>query len=318
MEWILWPLGAVALIIAIVLITSYVCYRIVFRSPKKKKLGPNEYEIPKGEIYEVFREQMISWIKDVRSMPHENASITSHDGLTLRAKYYEYKKGATTELMFHGYQGNAERDLCGAVERAFALGRNALIINHRGSGDSDGKIITFGIKERLDCRAWIDFATKKFGKDVKLMITGISMGAATVMMTAGEELPKNVVCVLADCGYTSAEEIIKKVLDDMKLPKAIFYPFIKLGARLYAGFNLEEYSPIEAMKKCKTPIIFVHGDNDRFVPYEMSKRLYEICAADQKEFITINGAGHGLAYPVDKEGYISRLREIDEKWNLAS
>ena len=318
MKLFFWLLGSFGVALILTLITSYVCYRMVFRAPKKKVLGPDEYEIPEGEIYEVFRDEMVQWIKDVRSMPHEDVSITSYDGLTLRGKYYECKKGATTEIMFHGYKGNAERDLCGAVERAFAIGRNALIVDHRASGTSDGNVITFGIKERRDCRAWIDFATEKFGKDVNLMITGISMGAATVMMTAGQELPENVVCVLADCGYTSPKEIIQKVVTDMKLPKAVFYPFIKLGARLYADFDLEEYSPIEAMKNCKIPVIFVHGDNDEFVPHDMSKRLYEACAAQKKVFITIKGAGHGLAYPVNKEEYIAKLKEIDLEWHLYS
>ena len=206
-----WLLGIAATIIAICLITAFICYMKVFRSPKRKVLGPDEYENPEGEIYEVFRDEMVGWIKSIRSMPHEDVEITSFDGLKLRGKYYEQTKGAPMEIMFHGYKGNAERDLCGAVERAFRVGRNALIVDHRGSGRSEGNTITFGINERRDCLGWIDFAIKKFGPDVRIMITGISMGAATVMMASGEDLPKNVICTLADCGYSSAKEIIKKV-----------------------------------------------------------------------------------------------------------
>ena len=316
MEWLWWCLGIALGLLAVALLTSLVCFFMVFYSPKRKPLGPDEYEIPEGEIYEVFREQMISWMKGIRSMSHEDVEIFSFDGLRLKGKYYELRQGAPMEILFHGYQGNAERDLCGAVERCFALGRNALIVNQRASGPSDGHVITFGINERRDCRSWIDYAIERFGGDVQIMITGISMGAATVMMTAGEPLPENVVGVLADCGYTSAKDIIKKVIRDMKLPADVFYPFVKLGARIFGGFNLEESSPKEAMKHCKLPIIFVHGDADDFVPYDMSRQLYDACISERKVLITVRGAGHGLAYPVDKEGYVARLREIDEDWQF--
>ena len=316
MHWSLWCLFALAVAAFITLATSLVCFLMVFYSPKRRKLGEDEYEIPEGDIYEVYREDMIEWTKQIRSMPHEDIEITSFDGLRLRAKYYEYEPGAPIELLFHGYKGNAERDIAGGVERCFKLGRSVVLIDHRASGASDGHVISFGINERRDCRAWIDYAIEKFGNDVKLIISGVSMGAATVMMTAGEPLPKNVIGVLADCGYTSAKEIIKKVVKEMVLPQDLLYPFIKLGARIYGRFNLDEYSPMEAMKECSLPIVFVHGDDDAFVPYNMSERLYEACASDKKTLITIKGAGHGLAFPVDRDGYVNSLKVVKEEWNL--
>ena len=311
-----WILGILAGIAAVIIITSFVCFMMVFYSPKRKVLGPDEYEIPDGEIYEPFRNEMIEWTKSIRAMPHEDVEITSFDGLKLRGKYYEQTKGAPMEIMFHGYKGNAERDLCGAVERAFRVGRNALIVDHRASGRSDGSVISFGINERRDCLKWVDFAIEKFGPDVRIMITGISMGAATVMMASGEKLPKNVIGALADCGYTSPKEIIQNVITDMKLPTKLLYPFVKLGARIFGNFDLEEASPIEAVSKTGLPIIFVHGDNDAFVPYDMSVRLHEACASDKKVLITIPGAGHGLAFPVDKDGYVNALNKINDEWNL--
>ena len=316
MDFIWWSLGIVSTLALIALITSLICFLMVFYSPKRKTLGEDEYEIPEGEIYEVYREDMIAWTKQIRAMQHEDVEIKSFDGLTLRGKYYEYKAGAPVEVLFHGYKGNAERDLCGAVERAFAVGRNALIVNQRASGPSDGHVITFGINERRDCLSWIDYTISKFGSDVKIVITGISMGAATVMMASGEKLPKNVISILADCGYTSPKEIICKVVDDMKLPTKLLYPFIKLGARIYGGFNLEEASPIEAMRKCTLPIVFVHGDADAFVPHDMSIRLCEACASEKKILVTVKDAGHGLAYPKDRDGYVNKLNEIYDKWNV--
>ena len=303
-------LGLVGLIALAVLITAYVCYRLMLYSKPRRVLGEDEYEIPEGEIYAVFKDDMIAWTKMIRAYPYKEYAITSHDGLTLRAKLFEYKPGAPIELMFHGYRGNAERDLNGGVERCFKLGHSALLIDHRGAGFSDGHVITFGILEKRDALAWVDFAVKEFGEDAKLILTGISMGAATVMMAAGEELPPQIQYVLADCGYTSPQEIISKVMRDLKLPPALLYPCATLGARLFGGFDLNGDSPLEAMARCKVPVVFAHGDADDFVPYDMSVRLCEVCTGRHKKLVTIKDAGHGLAFPVGRDEYVNALAEF--------
>lgn len=310
----LWIVGIV--IAALLLITlglSYYCYRRVFYAPPRTPMAADEYEIPPGHIYETYREKMVNWMKETRAMECERVEITSFDGLTLRGRYYEYTKDAPVEILFHGYQGTSERDLCGGVQRCFALGRSALLVDQRGSGESDGHIITFGINERKDCLKWIDFIIEKLGKDVRIMLGGVSMGAATVLTTAGEDLPPNVVCILGDCGYSSAKEIIKKIVKEMHLPPSLVYPFIKLGAKLFGHFNLEETSPVEAMKTCKVPVLLLHGDVDAFVPYEMSEQIYAACASP-KRLVKVVGAGHGLAYPKDEANYIAALKQFEQDY----
>jgi len=316
MEVLWWCIGIAAAMLLFCPLVALICFLRVFYSGSRKPPLEDEYEIPKGEIYEVFREDMINWIKAARRMPHEDVEIRSFDGLTLRGRYYEYQAGAPMELLFHGYEGNSERDLSGGIERCFRLGRNALLIDQRGCGRSDGHVSTFGIRERKDCKKWVEYAVERFGKDVKIGITGVSMGAATVMMATEEALPENVKFVLADCGYSSAKAILMKVMGDMKLPGRLLYPFVKLGARLFGGFDLEETSPLEAVKKCKIPIIFVHGDADDFVPFEMSRELNEACPLEKKRLVKIRNAGHGLAYPVAREQYVDALRAAREDWEL--
>ena len=308
--WLWISLGAVGFLALVTLATAFICYRLMLYSKPRHLPGEGEYEIPEGDIYEAFREDMIAWTNMIRAYPYREYAIKSHDGLTLRAKFYEYKAGAPIELMFHGYRGYAERDLSGGVERCFRLGHSALLIDHRGSGLSDGSLITFGILERRDCLAWVDFAVKEFGADARLILTGLSMGAATVMMAAGADLPPQIQYVLADCGYTSPKEIISKVMVDMKLPPRLLYPIATLGARLFGHFDLNEYSPMEGMKGCKIPVVFAHGDTDDFVPYDMSVKLYEVCTGRHKKLVTIHGAGHGLAFPVAQEEYVEALREF--------
>ena len=291
---------------AVVLLVSYLVFRMGFYAPRKAAVS-EEPDLPDGEVYEVFWDSMRKWIQQTRATPHEAVSVTSFDGLTLRGKYYEYAPDAPIELMFHGYRGSAERDLCGGMQRCFRLGHSALIVDQRCSGGSEGNVITFGIREHKDCLEWVKFAVERFGPQTQLILTGISMGAATVLMAGGEELPRNVAGILADCGYTSPKEIICDVIRKMGLPPRLVYPFVKLGARIYGGFDLEENTPVEAVKRCKVPVIFFHGLEDDYVPWEMSRDNYEACAAPKK-LVTVPGAGHGLSYPVAPEEYIAQAR----------
>lgn len=305
--WII--LGILAGLALVILPTTYICYRMAFYSAPRKPTCSDAIDFPEGEIYEPFKLSMEKWAKQVRAMPHENVEITSFDGLKLRGKYYEYEPGAPIELMFHGYRGSGERDLNGGVQRCFKLGRSALIVEQRASGVSEGNVITFGVNEQKDCLTWLAFMETRFGSDARIILTGISMGASTVLMAAGRKLPKTVIGVLADCGYSSQKEIIKKVIRQLKLPADMLYPFVKLGARIFGKFNLEEVTPLEAVKRATVPIIFFHGENDDFVPCQMSRELYEACTS-RKKLVTVPEAGHGLSYPVQPQAYLSALREF--------
>ena len=311
-----WLLSITGGVILLVLAVSFLCFRRVFYSKKRKILSPDEFEIPSGEAYLTFAEDIKKWTIEARALPHEDVSVRTPDGLTLRGKYYEYKSGAITEILFHGYRGSGERDLSAGIERCFSLGRNALIVDHRGSGRSDGHVISFGVKEKEDVLLWIDFAIEHFGKDVKIVLTGISMGAATVLMAAGKKLPENVKSVLADCPYSSQKDIIKKVIGDMKLPAGLLYPFVKLGALLFGGFNLDKETPLDAMAHCTLPTIFIHGTADSYVPSSMSEKLFKVCSHPTKKLVTIDGAAHGIAFPTDKEKYINALSDFEKEWNV--
>lgn len=302
-------LAVILFLLLAVAAIALVCYKIAFYNPKPKNIDPERIDIPDGEIYEPFRPKMTDWVRWTRSLPHEKVEILSEDGLKLCGKFYEYAPGAPMELMFHGYRGNAERDLSGGVARCFALGRSVLMVDQRSCGDSEGKTITFGIKEHRDCLRWVDFAVKHFGQDCKIILTGISMGASTVLMAAGNPLPPQVIGVLADCGYTSAREIMMKVIRQMGLPPKLSYPFVKLGARLYGGFDLDGGSALGLVSRITRPVIFFHGEADDFVPCDMSRKLYEACVS-QKRLVTVPGAGHGLAFPVDEDGYLKALEEF--------
>ena len=295
------------------------CFVMTFYSKKRTKEFLEKYKMPPGKIYLKYKDNLISTMKTVRAMPCEKFQIKSFDNLTLCGRYYETKKGAPIELMIHGYRGNSETDLSAGVLRAMELGHNVLLVDNRASGYSDGHVITFGVNESKDCLAWVDFIIHKFGKDIKILLTGISMGASTVMIAAGNEnLPSNVIGVVADCGYTSGEEIIKKVIRKMHLPVKLFYPLIYLSARIFGRFNLNDASAINAMRNCKIPIVFFHTEKDAFVPAQMSRENYEACTSTKK-YLSISPEGeHGMCYILNKNEYLKSLKKLRQACGLTT
>ena len=143
---ILWILLGLA---ALILLIAFLCFYLAFFVPTHRPVSEEEYPTPAGEVYAPFRERMVKWMKETRKLPHEDFYIESFDGLKLHGRYYEYAPGAPIELMFHGYRGTADRDLCGGVQRCFALRRSALVVDQRASNYSQGHVITFGLLHSL-------------------------------------------------------------------------------------------------------------------------------------------------------------------------
>ena len=252
-------------------------------------------------------------IADFENEPCEEVSIKSEDGLTLYGRYYHVKNNGPLEIMCHGYKGNAIRDFCGNYKIAKESGRNVILIDERCHRKSEGHTITFGIKECRDVLSWVRYANERFGNP-SIILSGVSMGAATVLMASGLDLPENVKAVIADCTFDAPSNIIKKVgATDMGLPVKLVYPLIKMGGKLYGKFNLEENSPVEAVKKSRVPILLIHGDDDRFVPYDMSVKIHA-AAPDKILFHTIHGAGHAINYVTAPEEYTKVVKEFTEKY----
>ena len=187
-----------------------------------------------------------------------------------------------------------------------------MVVYQRAHRESGGKTITFGVKERFDCLDWIAYANERFSKDTPILLMGLSMGAATVLMAAGLELPANVKGIMADCGFSSPKEILQEVIKQMKFPVRITYFFVRTAARIFGHFDPEEASAIEALKEAKVPVLIIHGDDDRFVPSRMSRENYDACAST-KEILIVPGAGHGLSYCVDAKAYEKAVEDFMDR-----
>lgn len=287
----------------------YGAFFYAFRKNRSSMI--EERSAPPGKTYEPHAEKILKGIDVVLSHEHEDVYITSADGLRLHAKYYHQADGAPLTIFMHGYRGGALRDGNGAFIMSWRRGYNVLMVDQRAHGQSEGKVMTFGIKERFDCLRWIQYTNERFGQKIPIVLMGISMGASTVMLASALDLPKNVKCVLADCGFSSPKEIIQSVIRSIGLPVALAYPVVRLSGRIFAGIDIEDEdaSCVEAVRNSKVPILFIHGDGDDFVPCHMSQTCYEACG-QQKRILLVKGAGHGLSHCVDKVSYEAAVEEF--------
>ncbi len=306
-EWLvaLIVLSSVAAAALLVLLIAYLTYRIAFFSDRRK--GNDAYIKKIMERHSEYKDVFEALLKNLYDSECERVYIKSKDGLRLSARYYHKKDGAPLHILFHGYRSRAEFDMSGGSYECMSLSHNVLLVDQRAHGESEGKSISFGINERYDLLFWCNYAKERFGDDVKIFIWGISMGAATVLMSLDLPLPKNVIGAVADCPYSSPEDIIKRVGKSIKAPIFLLFPFLRLGAKIFGGFRLGESSAEKSVAESKIPVLLIHGEADGFVSCEMSEKIAK--AAENSgvdlRFFKFENATHAMSYLQDAEKYRS-------------
>ena len=290
----------IAAFIAVILMICLYTYRIAFYSPRNKRSTIDDSLT--GEQYDAVSEHIYRISHIMEKYPYESISITSFDGCNLHGRYYHISDDAPLEILFHGYRSCALRDCCGGHALSRKMGFNALVVDQRAHGESSGQTITFGIKEHRDCLCWIQYCNNRFGNKRPVILSGLSMGAATVLMAANCTLPDNVACIIADSPYSAPSEIIEKVCADMHYPVTLCRPFIHLGALIFGRFRLNALTAKQAVKHAGVPVLLIHGEEDRLVPCSMSYDIAKHCASRTRVEV-FPGAGHGLSYLIDPIRY---------------
>ena len=243
-----------------------------------------------------------------------NWQLTSTDNLKLSAIYLPAeKKSDKTVIVAHGYMGNAET-MANYAKLFHDIGYNVLVPDARGHGNSEGNYIGFGWPERKDYVQWVDKILAENGSSQKIVLYGVSMGAATVMMTSGESLPENVKAIIEDCGYSSVNEELAYQLKDMfRLPSFPLIQVTSLITKIRAGYFFGEASAVKQLEKNKRPMLFIHGDTDTFVPYDMLDKVYHATKGPKEKYV-VKGAEHAKAYTEDPEKYQSVLKGFLAKY----
>lgn len=288
-----------AILLLLFIALLFFSYRMVFMHPFK--IRPNARQIPESNLYKDHISTMLKGVEETEIFSYKPLEILSHDGYRLYGKLYIQKANAPLFIFFHGYHGVAAWDGYGTFRFCKEHNYNILLVDMRAHGKSEGDI-TFGIKERYDCKKWVQYALELLGNNTDIILSGVSMGAATITMASALDLPANVKAIISDCCFSEPSAIIKETIKSMKLPPTPTYAILKLGARLFGKFNPEESSPLLAVQNITLPVLFIHGSEDSIVPIEMCNTLYKNCISPKEQSI-INGADHANCALVNFEAY---------------
>ena len=285
------------------------CYAFSVACVRKKELNWLVKEEMEDTPYAQLYDSIVAADKWLQGHHTEDLYIRSSDGLTLHGLWVPAEFANGTMILVHGYRSNQLADFGCILEYYHNEGYNLLLPEQRCHGKSEGRYITFGVKESDDIRKWIEYHNMAFG-EYAIVLCGISMGASTVMYLADEQLPMNVKGIIADCGFTSPKDIITSVYKTVThFPPGPSIWVTDILARVFAGFRLAQKDTRITLTQNRLPILLVHGLDDEYVPCEMSRQAFSACAG-HKELLLVEGAGHGVSYLVDKVRYKAAVEKI--------
>lgn len=312
-RWVGLGFGAAAVTAAAVASHELTRFMIDMAMDRQKPKGilPEDAarQIIRGTPYqEMFLQDVEVCAEKLRNSESERVSIETSDGITLVGHLREVSHPKRIILAMHGWRSSWDQDFGMIADFWERSGCTVLYAEQRGQNDSGGDYMGFGMLERYDCLEWIDWLNERFPEKPPIYLAGVSMGATTVLMTAGLDLPPSIHGIMADCGYTSPDAIFNHVAEKnlhllagmrMLIRNELFRKRIPAGPA--------KNSALVALAGCRVPVLFVHGTADRFVPVEMTYENYLACAAP-KRLLIVPGAGHGRSYLVDREGYEAAVR----------
>ncbi len=253
------------------------------------------------------------WLKEQKF--EEHVLCSELDGCLLQGYYLPAETDSDRCVVCsHGYRSRGKREFRLMTKFYHDKGYNVLLVDHRASGESDGKRITFGKKESEDLLQWINWVRTEKSATAQIILHGVSMGAATVLMLSNRpEILPNVKFIVSDCAYTSVVDEFTGVLQSGHIPHRALIAGVNAVNRIASGFSLHAVSPIECVKHAVVPILFIHGGSDTFVPTQMSRENYAACTSE-KDLLLVDGAAHASSYPTDSAAYEAMLEKFMDKY----
>ena len=287
-----------AMIVLLLLVIAVTAASVWFFRFAHLRTG-NTDEMLDDEIRKAYRSMVDAGIAYIESHPHEEVSVTSFDGLTLRGIYLPIENPRGCILCFHGYRSFGIQDFAPMPEYYQSLGLSVLVVDQRACGKSEGKYTTFGILERKDVVTWASYMQERLG-DLPLLLDGLSLGSATVMLSADQPLPDTVHGIIADCGFTSPWDILTHCGKKwFHLPPFPLVYLLSAISRVMFGCSYRGCSTLTSLKNSTLPLLLLHGGDDDFVPTYMSEQNFEASSASYKRKLIVPGAGHGMSYLTD-------------------
>ncbi len=286
-----------------------------------------DFEIPKvlermitdSDLPEDADEERISHdMQWLNSCEIEKHSIVSDRGCRLQGYLIRPERESDVYVFgSHGYRSDGKGEWCHYAKHYVEdLGYNMFFVDHQAAGESEGHYFGFASFESEDCMKWLGFMLDTFGRDIKIILHGISMGSTSVMLMSGKnELPENVKFTVADCGFTSAMDEFTYKLKSWHVPAFPIIPIMKALQKKRARYDFQkDTDALTAVKNARVPMLFIHGDKDNFVPTYMVALLHDACTAGYKDMLIVRGADHAMSYKVGKEEYEQKIAEFIEKF----
>ncbi len=281
--------------------------------PKLVKKG-KERLISSGDFKEIM-EKLSEASEKLEAKPHETVEIKAYDGTRLVGHWYGTPNAKRVIVAMHGWRSSWSADFGLIADFWHQNDCAVLYAEQRGQGTSGGDYMGFGLLERYDCFEWIKWVNERTNSQLPVYLGGISMGATTVLMTAGFNLPENVKGIVADCGFTSPKAIWKHVVQsNFHLPFGLYKKVADDICKKRLQVDSSDYTCAEALENSDIPVLFIHGTDDRFVPIDMTFENYKACKSP-KELLVVVGAEHGMSYLVDQASYETKVKEFWQKYD---
>ncbi len=303
-------------------VTAGISY-IITSTLVEEALDRNEPEVmkkAKTRITGTFKEtpeyaKALEAAKVLESKNHERVEIEGRDGTKLVGHWFEKSGSERIIIAMHGWRSTWSWDFGAVADFLFENNCSVLFAEQRGQGESGGGYMGFGMTERYDCADWAAWADGNNSSSLPIYLIGVSMGATTVMMASGLDLPENVHGIIADCGFTSAKAIWKHVCEDnMHLSYAVRQKVIDDLCSQKIQYRADEYSTQAALQSNTRPVLFIHGSDDTFVPVTMTYDNYKACISP-KELLIVPGAEHGLSYFTETDKYEATVKDFWRKYD---
>lgn len=299
-------------------VSSVVYYEVMHRKAKIPNMVDRKMSNPKSKNCAYLKntvkqeDERLEWIHSRNFEEHE---ITNERGEKLKGYYYPADKPTNVFILgAHGYRSSGKGQFRFVSKALHDMGYNLFYVDHQAAGNSEGRNISFGYHESRDLRKWVDYLVDTYGKDIKIILFGISMGSATVLLLSKDETMKPYVkFIIADCGYSSMKKELAHNLESWKIPKQPIMATADIMGKIVEGYSFSDVIPLESVKQSKYPILFIHGGADTFVPTEMVYELYDSCTSE-KDLLVVPGAKHTDSYIKNPDEYESRVKQFAQKY----
>lgn len=291
--------------------TKYLMKLAIDREGPKSSAKDKDKLMSSGDMSETVAAIMDA-AQVLEATEHEQVEIVAQDGTALVGHWFCPENAKRIIVAMHGWRSSWSQDFGAIAPFWFDYDCAVLFAEQRGQGNSGGEYMGFGLLERYDCLDWIGWVNERTEGKLPIYLGGVSMGATTILMTSGFDLPENVKGIVADCAFTSPHAVWKHVVENnFHLPYGLYSRAAKDICEKRIQVSSDSYSTTEALANCKVPVLFIHGTDDNFVPVEMTYENYKACASDKRLFI-VPGAEHGMSYIVDRAGYETAVKQF---WN---